>query len=322
MPLTKTFSRAVDAALDRTVAPGFTRVGYAVRRRLPDWPVDPPAGALTGRTAVVTGANSGLGLATARGLAALGAELHLVVRDPCKGAAAADQLRAEVPGASLSVWTCDVSDLESIKRFTAEFAGAVAGVDVLVHNAGALPARRTESAQGHELTMALHVLGPIAMTEQLLPALSGRDARVIAVTSGGMYTQPLRDDDPDYHQGAYSGTTAYARSKRAQVELLGELGARWADHGIRVYATHPGWADTPGVETSLPGFHKVTGPLLRDAEQGADTTVWLAATEPRPAGGGLWHDRHQRPTHFRAKTRPTPAQVDRMWDWIRQQLSI
>ena len=125
-----------------------------------------------------------------------------------------------------------------------------------------------------------------------------------------MYGQRLRADDPAYLGGEYSPTTAYARSKRAQVELLPVLAQRWAPEGVVVGATHPGWADTPGVETSLPTFHKLTGPLLRDAEGGADTTVWLAATEPAPAGGLLWHDR--RPAHPpAAETRTGEAERER-----------
>jgi NAD(P)-dependent dehydrogenase (short-subunit alcohol dehydrogenase family) len=170
--------------------------------------------------------------------------------------------------------------------------------------------------------MAVHVLGPVLMTELLLPALGGRDARVVFVTSGGMYAQRLREDDPEYVDGAYSGTTAYARSKRAQVELLPVLEQRWGPHGLHVYATHPGWADTPGVADSLPGFHRVTGPLLRDADGGADTTIWLAGTTPAPFGGGLWHDRRQRPTHFRHRTTSRPGAVDALWAWVEDQAGL
>ena len=113
--------------------------------------------------------------------------------------------------------------------------------------------------------MSLHVLGPLLMTELLRPSLRGHDARVVFVTSGGMYGQRLRADDPEFTTGEYSGTTAYARSKRAQVELLPVLADRWSGDGIGVHAMHPGWADTPGVVDSLPRFHKLTGPLLRDA---------------------------------------------------------
>ena len=141
------------------------------------------------------------------------------------------------------------------------------------------------------------------MTELLLPSLRDHDARVLFVTSGGMYGQKLRADDPEYTQGDYSPTTAYARSKRAQVELLPVLSQRWSSGGVGVHATHPGWADTPGVVDSLPTFHKLTGPLLRDAAGGADTTVWLGAVQPQPPSGELWHDRRARPTHLLRRTR-------------------
>ncbi len=316
MPL----ARGLDTLLDRAVVPGFTRIGPAVRRRLPTWPADPVPGALAGRTAAVTGASSGLGIAAAEGMARLGASLLLVVRDTEKGERVRRELLARVPGADATVLRCDVGDLDDVRRFAAELP--VERLDVLVHNAGALPAERTESAQGHELTMALHVLGPVLMTDLLLPRLSGHDARVVFVTSGGMYGQRLRPDDPEYRRGDYSGTTAYARSKRAQVELMPLLDARWAPHRLGVYATHPGWADTPGVADSLPGFDKVMGPLLRTPDSGAETTVWLAAVDPRPASGGLWHDRRERPEHLLRRTRSRPGDPERMLQWVREQTGL
>jgi NAD(P)-dependent dehydrogenase (short-subunit alcohol dehydrogenase family) len=309
-------SSVVDTALDRSVVLGFSAIGPAVRRRLPGWPADPPPGALRGRVAAVTGATSGLGVATARGLLALGAEVRLVVRDVEKGARVRAELLDAVPGGAVAVDRCDLGDLDDVRRFAAGLDSD--RLDVLVHNAGALPATRTESTQGHELTMALHVLGPVLMTELLRPRLTP-DARVLMVTSGGMYGQALPADDPEYVRGEYSGTTAYARSKRAQVELLPALEQRW---GVRVYATHPGWADTPGVQESLPTFRRVTRPLLRDAEGGAETTVWLAAVDPAPPGGGLWHDRRARPTHLLRRTRSGAADVERMWEWVRDQTGL
>ena len=83
-----------------------------------------------------------------------------------------------------------------------------------------------------------------------------------------------------------------------------------------MHATHPGWADTPGVLDSLPTFHKLTGPLLRDAEGGADTTVWVAATQPAPRSGQLWHDRRARPTHLLRRTRTGEAERAAMWQWV------
>lgn len=318
--------RLVDTALDRSVLLGFSRIGPAVRSRLPGWPVDPAPDALAGREAAVTGATSGLGLATAVGLARLGARVHLVVRNPAKASGVVAGIRHQLPGAQVVVHRCDVSDLDDVRRFAGEFLAREERLDVLVHNAGSMPAERTESAQGHELTMATHVLGPALMTERLRPALAGgpdtEGGRVLLVTSGGMYAQRLRADDPEYLSGGYSPTTAYARSKRAQVELLSVLSARWEPAGIRVWATHPGWADTPGVADSLPLFHRLMGPLLRDATGGADTTVWLSATEPAPPPGGLWHDRRQRPTHLRSRTRTTSADTDQMWAWVCEQVGL
>ncbi|MGZ4487828.1 MAG: SDR family NAD(P)-dependent oxidoreductase [Nocardioides sp.] len=312
MTLARALATGLDTALDRTVAPGYTRLGLAVRRHLPTWPADPEPSCLEGKVAAVTGATSGLGLATAEALAALGAEVHLVVRDTDKGARVVRQITGRNPLARLVLDRCDVGDLDDVRRFAGELDAD--RLDVLVHNAGAMPPERTESPQGHELTMALHVLGPVLMTELLAPRLT--DGRVVLVTSGGMYGQRLRADDPEYLQGDYSPTTAYARSKRAQVELLPVLEARWGGRGVSVHATHPGWADTPGVVDSLPTFHKVTGPFLRDAAGGADTTVWLAATEPVPTGGRLWHDRHPRPTHLTRRTRTDAAERDRLWAWV------
>jgi NAD(P)-dependent dehydrogenase (short-subunit alcohol dehydrogenase family) len=306
----------LDSALDRTVLPGYSKIGYWLRRR--GWPEgDPRPGALAGRRALVTGANSGLGKAAALGLARLGATVHLVVRNEERGAAALAEIQQAVPDAELRLELCDMSDLTDVRRCAADLVARLDRVDVLVHNAGALPAERTESVDGHELTVATHVLGPVLLTDLLRPVLAGHDARVVLVTSGGMYTQRLPVHDPDYERGAYKGPVAYARSKRMQVALAPVLQQRWGVDGIGVHVMHPGWADTPGVASSLPLFRAVTRPVLRDAEAGADTIVWLAATEPAPPPGRLWMDRAERPTHYRRSTRETPEERDRMWAWVR-----
>lgn len=310
----------IDSALDRTVVPGYSKLGYLVRRTW--WDDDPRPDALVGRRVVVTGANSGLGKATARGVAALGATVHLVVRDEKKGKAALDEVQHALPGASLHLETCDVSDLSSVRRFADGLARRVDRVDVLVHNAGVLPAERTESVDGHEITMATHVLGPVLMTDLLRPVLAGHGARVVLVSSGGMYTQKLPVHDPEYLRGTYRGSVAYARSKRTQVALAPLLQERWAADGIAVHVMHPGWVDTPGVASSLPLFRKVTRPLLRDVEAGADTIVWLAGTEPAPSGARFWMDRAERPVHYRPGTRETPEELDRMWQWVRDAAGI
>ena len=305
----------LDTAMDRAVVPGYTKIGYWVRRTGWD-PEDPRPGSMAGKRVLVTGASSGLGEAAAEGLARLGATVHLLVRDEVKGRRVLDEILADVPDADLHLEVCDVADLADVRRFAEDLVSRVDRLDVLVHNAGAMPPERTESPSGHELTVTLHVLGPVLMTELLLPVLRGHDARVILVTSGGMYTQRLPVHDPNYERGEYRGTIAYARSKRKQVALASLMQQRWSDAGLRVHVMHPGWADTPGVASSLPLFRKVTGPLLRDAHQGADTVVWLAATEPQPDGGRLWMDRAERPDHYRRGTRESAAERERVWAWV------
>jgi dehydrogenase/reductase SDR family member 12 len=311
----------LDTLLDRAVIPGYTSVGFQFRRS--GWAADPAPDALRGRTAMVTGASRGLGTAIATGLAALGATVLMTVRDRERGERARGELAVAYPDADLRVEVCDVADLGAVREFAAELTGRLSSLDVLVHNAGVLPATRTETRDGHELALATHVLGPVLLTELLAPLLAGpRDARVIVMSSGGMYTQSLPVDDPEYRHGRYRGATAYARTKRMQVALTPILADRWAPQGISVSTMHPGWADTPGVAESLPAFRMLTGPLLRSPSQAADTAVWLAAVTPAPPTALFWHDRRPRPEHYLPVTRESEDDRHRLWRYCAQTIGI
>lgn len=312
----------VDTILDRTVVPGYTRIGYRLRRA--GWAgIDPPAGALRGSTALVTGANAGIGKAIVAGLAQLGGTDLMTVRDAERGQRARDEIAAANPGADLRVEVCDVADLAAVRAFATDLADRLPRLDVLIHNAGVLPATRTETDEGHELTLATHVLGPVLLTEQLVGILANSgDARVILMSSGGMYTQALPTGDPEYRNGRYRGATAYARTKRMQVALTGILARRWGGRGISVYSMHPGWVDTPGVAESLPVFRRVTGPLLRSPAEGADTAIWLAATTPAPPTGRFWHDRRPRPEHYLPFTEESDRERAQLWHYCAKAVGI
>ena len=307
----------IDQALDRLVVPGYTSVGYALRRR--GWRELPPD-ALAGRRILITGASSGIGTAAASQAVRLGAGVHLLVRDSERGEkarqqiAAAAGLDAREADLRLHLWTCDVSDLEAVRAFAGDFTEEVPGLDGLVHNAGVMTEGRERSAQGFELTLATHVLGPLLLTRLLEPALRlGGSASTIFVSSGGMYTARIDADDPQLERRDFDGPAFYAHAKRIQVILAEELADEAGDSGIAYAAMHPGWADTPGLRRSLPRFRQLVGPLLRSPEQGADTIVWLLATGAAARdSGAFWHDRRPRPAYLLPGTRETSAQRRQM----------
>ena len=300
----------LDTALDLSVVGGYSNVGYRVRSR--GWD---PLPRMDGRVVLITGGTSGLGLAAAEGFARLGATVWMAVRNRDRGEDARAQVVEQVGEADVRLEECDLSDLDSVRRFAERLTAETSRLDVLVNNAGVLTQRRELSADGIELTLATNVIGPFLLTKQLIPLLEqSAPSRIINVSSGGMYTRGLRVDDLQTERDEFDGPTVYARTKRAEV-VLTEMWARClAASGIRVHSMHPGWADTPGVRSSLPRFHRVTRPLLRSPEQGADTIVWLgSAAEPGQSTGGFWHDRRRRPTHLLPGTRESEADRDRLW---------
>ena len=310
--LRETLDNVLDRVLDATVLPGYTSVGYRLRRHA--WSAA-ELERVDGRVALVTGATSGLGLATATGLARLGARVRLLARDAERGERARAWVVEHTGSTDVEVMLCDLSDLGDIRRFAAALLACEPRLDVLVHNAGVLPARRTATADGLELTFATNVAGPFLLTKLLLGRLrSSAPSRIVIVASGGMYTQALRVDDLLMQRGEFDGTVAYARTKRAEVVLTQLWAQRLEGSGVVVHAMHPGWADTPGVRSSLPTFYRLTRPLLRTPEQGADTIVWLAAAaEPGRSTGGFWHDRRRRPTHRLPWTRESAAEREALW---------
>jgi NAD(P)-dependent dehydrogenase (short-subunit alcohol dehydrogenase family) len=315
-----TIARSVDAVLEATVVGSFSRVGHSVRSRLWGWPAADRGRDLTGRTVVVTGATSGIGLASAMRFAQLGATVRFLARDGAKAERARTRIeQAAGRDTDVAYDLADMSDLASLRGFAARLAASNPRLDVLVHNAGALSRTFSRAPDGTELTLASHVLGPFLLTGLLLPALRrAAPARVITVSSGGMYTQRLELGDLEMDRDGYDGKVAYARAKRAQVVLNHEWARRVSSSEVVFHAMHPGWVDTPGVVSGLPGFHRAMRPLLRTPEQGADTVVWLAsAGEALRSNGSFWLDRRRRSEHRVPWTRGGDD-GDALWALCRQ----
>ena len=315
-----TAAKIIDAMLEFPIAPSFTRIGLEARRRLFDWR-DVSSYDLTRRVIVVTGATSGLGRAAASQFARDGATVVVVGRNPDKTAVVVAELRESTGNPKVGAVVADMGDFGSVRRAAEEILSVHDRIDVLIHNAGALTHHRSDAPDGTEATVASQVVGPFLLTCLLLERLrESAQARVITMSSGGMYTAELTVDGLQMDAGAYNGTKQYALAKRAQV-TLNEMWAERVDRqSVVFHAMHPGWADTPGVEESLPTFRKIVGPLLRDADGGADTMVWLAADdgEPLATTGGFWLDRRVRPIHRFARTRrsDTPERRDELWEWV------
>jgi len=292
------------------VAYAFSRLGY--NRRAKTFRAADLERSLAGRTYVVTGANSGIGKEVARGLAERDADVWLLCRNRERGEAAQAELDALGNGA-VKLELVDMSDLSSIALLLERWKPAQ--VTALVHNAGALFHERVNVPPGVERTFALHVLGPEALTRGLLPALRRGQGRVVYVASGGMYAERLSVDLLRCPPDPFDGTRAYARAKRAQVVLT----QMWAEREREVgfFVMHPGWADTPGVETALPGFYKVTKRFLRTPAEGADTALWLAAAEnTRLPSGAFVFDRAEAKRHLMPGTRADRSEWDRLWNVV------
>jgi NAD(P)-dependent dehydrogenase (short-subunit alcohol dehydrogenase family) len=288
------------------------------------WTADRIPG-LAGRTFIVTGANSGLGLATTRQLARHGAHVVLAVRDEAKGQRAAAQISGAQAGASLEVRRLDLADLDSVRAFADGVHSSGLPVDVLVNNAGVMAPPRTLSPQGQEVQFAGNHLGHFALTGLLLDLLqAGRDPRVVTVSSYVHHGGRILFDDLT-GAGNYAPMRFYRQSKFANALFGLELDRRLRAAGspVRSLLAHPGYAAT-NLQTAGPtGLAKVFGALgnrilAQDAEMGALPQLY-AATAPGVEGGqffgpGGWREMRGHPT----VVRPDPAAEDpdtarRLW---------
>ncbi len=257
----------------------------------------------TGRVAVVTGANSGLGLETARELARKGAHVIMAARNLDKAAAAERDIRAEIPAASLEVRTLDRGSLDSVKTFATEVLNAHDRIDILVNNAGVMGTPRGETADGFELQFGTNHLGHFALTAQLMAALLRSEAgRVVTVTSTARhFGGKLNVDDPHLTE-KYGPWRAYGQSKQANSHFALELDRRLSAAGAPVESlvAHPGYSNTNLQKQSL---HSTGGEgrsqrffttmVQRVGMSQADGALpqLRAATDPAAKGGELFAPR-------------------------------
>lgn len=275
---------------------------------------------MEGKNCIVTGANSGLGYATAEGLASRGATVYMVCRSKERGEAALSKIQSSTSNPNIHLEVCDLSSISEVKLFASKFSSKDKPLHVLVNNAGILVNSRETTPEGLELSFAVNVAATYTMTELMMPLLekAAPDARVITVSSGGMYTSPLTKD-LQFSESKFDGTLQYARNKRVQVALTEKWAEAHGDKGIGFYSMHPGWAETPGVAKSMPAFSEWMSGKLRTSEEGADTIVWLALQpKEKLVSGAFYFDRAEAPKHLPfSGTAGSHSAIDAIVDSIR-----
>ncbi|KAM3607519.1 uncharacterized protein V6R79_009135 [Siganus canaliculatus] len=268
---------------------------------------------LNGRSFMITGANSGIGKATAQEIANRGGTVHMVCRNQGRAEAAKDEIVERSKNQDVHIHIVDMSSARQVWEFAQSFSQNNA-IHVLINNAGCMVNQRELTEEKLEKNFATNTLGTYILTTALIPALTkAEDSRVITVSSGGMLTQKLNVDDLQFEKGTFDGTMAYAQNKRQQVTLT----ERWAlqHKDIHFSSMHPGWADTPAVQTSMPSFHSKMQSKLRTEAMGADTVVWLAvsAAAVKQPSGLFFQDRKAVATHLPlASSRSSPQDEEKL----------
>lgn len=250
---------------------------------------------LQGRTALVTGANSGIGLETARALAVAGADVVLGVRDVVAGEAVAANIRHSTGLDSVRVAEIDLADLTSVRRLVDAWSGPL---HLLVANAGVMHTPEQRTRQGREMQFGVNHVGHFALAVGLRRALAeAGGARIVAVSSSGHAASGIRFDDVDFRTQPYDANLAYGQSKTANVLFALEVTKRWADDGIAASAVMPGgvwtglqrWWD-PAVLADMKRRY-VSG--VKSPQQGAATSVFVATRAPiGPGAPAYWEDCH------------------------------
>jgi NAD(P)-dependent dehydrogenase (short-subunit alcohol dehydrogenase family) len=269
---------------------------------------------MTGKTVLVTGATGGIGLATAAGLAGLGARVGIVGRDAARSEAAAKQLRAV--GGQVDVFIADVSSQDEVRRLADEALATYPRLDVLVNNVGGYWATRHTTVDGLEHTFAVNHLAPFLLTNLLLDRLrASAPARVVTVSSGAQAMGTLDFGDLQGEQD-YSGQRAYNQSKLANVMFTYELARRLAGSGVTANVLHPGVVRTDFGREDSKGWMRlmlpVIRPFMKNPERGAATSIYLASSAEVEGVTGRYFA-NGKPTAS-SKASQDGAAVARLWD--------
>ena len=278
------------------------------------------------KTALITGGTAGIGRVTALALARKGYRLILIARDPDKGNALAERIRHDVPGADVQFYAVDLSDFEAVRAVASEIRGNTDSIQLLILNAGLYTRRHRLSKSGHEFMFATTHLGHFLLTHELLPLVrQAENPRIIVTSSVAHHVASLIRFFPGIEHPTKSRMRvlapllSYGRSKLANLLFVRSLAEHLQADGIQVNAFHPGgvrtelWRSTPGL------FNRMIDPFLIDAEEGADTQIFLATDPAVSQSGQYWCRRRRDLTSLRSRSLNLR---DRLWQYSEEALGI
>lgn len=277
---------------------------------------------MSGKTVLVTGANSGIGFVSARELACRGGHVILACRRDEAAIAARQRILEFCPDAEVSLLRLDLASLSSVRKAAAEVRQRWPVIDVLINNAGIAQIGRRTSEDGFELTLATNHLGPFLLTQLLLPALRDDGGRIVNVASDAHRIGRIHFDDLNLEQG-YSVLKAYAQSKMANIHFTRELATRMEARGISVFAVHPGNVNTniwPRNRWYEKLFSAFLGLFMIGPEKGAETIIWLATSPELEGENGLYYKNCQR--HRPSARARNTEDAQRLWQWTEQVLDL
>ena len=271
----------------------------------------------TGQVCIVTGANSGIGYHTAKGLAERGATVVMVVRNMDKGKTAMEEIKQATGASSVYLMHCDVSDVASVDRFTKAFKERFMCLNVLINNAGAAFSKRQETEAGFEKTIATNYLGVFRLTNNLLAMLRETEPSRIINISSGMHKTGKIDFDDIMMEKKYASMKQYANSKLIVTTFTYALARRLVGTGVTANVVEPGFVAT-NLGRNMGGLRDriaftIVRPIQISAEKGAETSIWAAtASEIEGISGKTFAKRKE--TESAEITYDEEIQ-DRLWDW-------
>jgi NAD(P)-dependent dehydrogenase (short-subunit alcohol dehydrogenase family) len=274
---------------------------------------------MNGKTVVITGGNTGIGIETAKALAAAGAHVVIACRDSAKAASAVVAIKRSCGRDHVSWQSLDLGSLASINMCAQQLLNAHSKIDVLINNAGVWPRQRRATTQGWEQTIGINHIGHMALTLQLLPSLrKGRGSRVVVVSSGLHARGKMQWDDLMSEKGGFSGQRAYAQSKLANILFANELARREKANGITVNSLHPGVVKTQLAREFPELLRAAAGVFMVTPQKGAQTSVHVASSPKVAATTGQYFDKCAPAAVSKAAQRVEDAA--RLWQWTQQQI--